>query len=70
MTKTTKIMENFDSVGISSYLQNLPYGKKDDFIREVADAIGQSCSSVRRKISNGSWRKTEIPVIQKLMQKR
>jgi hypothetical protein len=62
-------MEKFDSVGITSHFDNLPYGSKDAFIREVADALGLSSSSVRKKIQNGNWRKLEIPIITKLIQK-
>lgn len=60
-------MENKEALGINSYISGIPFGKKDPFIMEVADAIGQSTSSVRRKIKNGGWRKTEIPVIMKLI---
>lgn len=60
-------MENANVMGINSYIDGLPFGKKDPFIMEVAEAIGQSTSSVRRKIRNGGWRKTEIPVILKLI---
>lgn len=62
-------MEKFDSVGITSHFDKLPFGSKDAFIREVADALGLSSSSVRKKIQNGNWRKLEIPIITKLIQK-
>ena len=62
-------MEKFDSVGITSHFDNLSFGSKDAFIREVADALGLSSSSVRKKIQNGNWRKLEIPIITKLIQK-
>lgn len=62
-------MEKFDSVGITSHFENLPFGRKDAFIREVADALGLSSSSVRKKIQNGNWRKLEIPIITKPIQK-
>jgi hypothetical protein len=59
---------NFDSLGITSYYEKLPMGKKDDFIREVADAIGKSTPNVRLKIKTGNWQKTEIPVVLSLIQ--
>lgn len=63
-------MEKLDVLGISSYYQKLPFGAKDTFIMELADAIGLSTSSVRRKIKNCSWRKSEVTVVTKFMQAR
>ena len=63
-------MEKLDVMGICSYYQKLPFGAKDSFVMELAEAIGQSTSSVRRKIKNRSWRKSEITVVTKLMKAR
>ena len=62
-------MEKVDVLGITSHFENLPFGKKDSFLREIADAIGQSTNTVRRKIQSGKWRKFEIPIVTKIMQK-
>ncbi len=64
-TKTSGI-----SSYISSYYQNLPFGKKDEFVRDCADAIGKSSNSVRRKIILENWSKTELPVVLNLMKVR
>jgi hypothetical protein len=63
-------MEKLDVMGICSYYQKIPFGAKDSFVMELADAIGQSTSSVRRKIKDGSWRKSEIAVVTKFMKSR
>lgn len=56
-------MIKMDCLGISSYYENLPRGKKDEFVREVSEAIGQCTSNVRLKMKNRRWGKTEVPVI-------
>lgn len=63
-------MKKMDCMGISSYYESLPRGVKDDFVRDVADAIGQCTSNVRRKLKNGGWSKTEIPAISAIIEKR
>ena len=40
-------MEKLDVLGISSYYQKLPFGAKDTFIMELADAIGLSAHGVK-----------------------
>ena len=47
-------MNEFD-LKIKKYYENLPNGKKDAFVRGVADAIGKSSQNVRMKIKNGGW---------------
>lgn len=56
-------MKNLDAMGITDYYDQLPFGDKDAFIREVADAIGKSSQSVRRKIRLGCWSKPEMPLV-------
>lgn len=63
-------MEKMDCMGISSYYEGLVRGEKDVFVREVADAIGQSSANVRLKMKNGRWGKTEVPVIADIIEKR
>lgn len=64
-------MDKITPMGISSYYHSLPHGKKDEFVREVSDALGQSTQSVRRKIRFGAWKeKTELPIIVQLMEGR
>lgn len=63
-------MEKMDSMGISSYYESLPRGEKDGFVREVAEAIGQSTPNVRLKMKNSRWSKTEVPVVIDIIDKR
>lgn len=68
---TTKIfMKKLNCLGISSYYEDLPRGEKDGFLREVAEAIGQSTTNVRLKIKNGRWGKTEVPAINEVIERR
>jgi hypothetical protein len=59
-----------DNMGITSYYEELPRGEKDRFVRNVAEAIGQSTSNVRLKMKNGRWSKLEIHVIEKIIERR
>ena len=63
-------MEKIDCMGISSYYENLPRGEKDSFVREVAEAIGQSSSNVRLKMKNTRWGKAEVPIIADVIERR
>lgn len=54
-------------MGIKDYYQNLSHGDKDKFVIEVAEAIGQSTSSVRRKLRDESWRMLERQAVEKLI---
>ena len=63
-------MKKLDCWGISSYYEGLPRGEKDSFVRDVAEAIGQSTSNVRLKMKNGRWGKTEVPIIAEIIEKR
>ena len=58
-----------DCLGISSYYENLPRGKKDSFVREVAEALGQSSPNVYRKMRNSRWGKIEVPIIVSVIEK-
>lgn len=69
-SKTKNFMEKMDCMGISSYYENLPRGEKDGFVRDVAEAIGQSTTNVRLKMKNGRWRRTEIPSITEVIERR
>lgn len=63
--------ENYDALGISSYYENLPFGKKDIFAREIADGLGMSTSNVKRRIRFGKWNpKTELPLVSKIIKER
>lgn len=65
-----KFMDNkMDSVGITSYYQNLPHGTKDDFARQVAEAIGQATASVYRKLRVGGWSPLELREINSIIAK-
>ena len=63
-------MKKLDCLGISSYYEGLPRGEKDGFVRDVAEAIGQSTSNVRLKMKNGRWAKTEVPTINEVIGRR
>lgn len=63
-------MKKLDCLGISSYYEDLPRGEKDGFVRDVAEAIGQSTSNVRLKMKNGRWGKTEVPTINEVIERR
>ena len=63
-------MEKMNELGINSYYETLPRGEKDSFVRDVAEAIGQSTSNVRLKMKNGRWGKTEVPIIAEIIEKR
>ena len=67
---TKNFMNKLDCLGISSYYEELPRGEKDGFVRDVAEAIGQSTSNVRLKMKNGRWGKTEVPTINEVIEKR
>ena len=55
---------------INEYYKSLPRGNKDEFIREVSEAIGQSSSNVRTKLRNGRWSILEVREINRLIEKR
>jgi hypothetical protein len=59
-----------DCMGISSYYETVPRGEKDEFIRAVADAIGQSTSNVRLKMRNGRWSQLELSAIEDVISER
>ena len=59
-----------DCMGISSYYETVPRGEKDEFIRAVADAIGQSTSNVRLKMRNGKWSQLEMSAIEDVISER
>ena len=61
-------MTNLSSTGITSYLKNLPRGKKDAFIRKVAEVTEMSTSNVYRKFRVGCWTKIETEAIGKLIE--
>lgn len=62
---------NYDPLGITSYYENLPFGKKDIFAREIADGLGMSTSNVKRRIRLNKWNpKTELPVVTEIMKSR
>lgn len=63
-------MAKIDCLGINSYYETLPRGEKDTFVRDVAEAIGQSTSNVRLKLKNCRWGKTEVPIIAGIIEKR
>ena len=64
-------MENLGALGISSYYESLNHGDKDAFTIEIANAIGRSTSSVRRKIKSGSWNvKTELGKVEEIINSR
>lgn len=63
-------MRKIDCLGISSYYENLARGDKDGFVRDVAEAIGQSTTNVRLKMKNGRWGKTEVPIITDVIERR
>lgn len=64
-------MTNFDVLGINSYHESLPRGQRDAFVREVADAIGKTTSSVYYKLRTGKWNmKTEYPVVIGIIQSK
>ena len=58
-----------ENMGIISYYEGLPRGEKDAFVREVADAIGQSTPNVRLKMKNGRWSVLEVREIEKIIKK-
>lgn len=60
-------MTNLSAMGISSYLKNLPRGKKDVFIRKVAEVTEMSTSNVYRKFRVGCWTKIELEAISKVI---
>lgn len=63
-------MEKINALGINSYYKNLPFGKKDKFVMDVADAIGKATATVRRKIEKGIWNeKTELPIVEDIIKK-
>jgi len=69
--KTKFMKANYDALGITSYYENLPFGKKDIFAREIADGLGMSTSNVKRRIRLGKWNpKTELPVVSKIIEER
>ncbi|MBP3756261.1 MAG: hypothetical protein J6I61_03170 [Prevotella sp.] len=59
-----------DGMGITSYYDGLPFGGKDGFVRDVAEAIGQSTSNVRLKMKNGRWSKAELPIVNQVIEER
>lgn len=63
-------MEKMDCLGISSYYESLQRGEKDNFVREVAEAIGQCSSNVRLKMKNTRWGKAEVPIIADIIKRR
>ena len=70
LIKTKLFMEKIDAMGISSYYKNLPFGKKDKFVMDVAFAIGKAAVSVRRKIEKGVWNEvTELPIVESIIRK-
>lgn len=61
-----KTMINADKItadGIYSYYKNLPFGKKNEFTMEVADALEMSYDNVRRKIARRMWKKYELKFV-------
>ena len=69
--KTKFMKANYDPLGITSYYESLPFGKKDIFAREIADGLGMSTSNVKRRIRLGKWNpKTELPVVSKIIEER
>lgn len=64
-------MDKIDALGISSYYDSLVRGDKDAFTIEVANAIGKSTPTVRRKIRLGNWNpKTEIDKVADIIKSR
>ncbi len=63
-------MNEISAKGITSYYHNLGRGEKDKFVREVAEAIGQSFSNVSLKMRNGGWSVLELPAINNLIKTR
>lgn len=63
-------MNKMDGMGITSYYDGLPFGGKDGFVRDVAEAIGQSTSNVRLKMKNGRWSKAELPIVNQVIEER
>ena len=55
---------------IMSYYGNLRHGQKDSFVREVADAIGQSSVTVMRKMKTGKFSCLEVPVVARIVTRR
>ncbi len=62
-------MMKLDAMGISDYYQSMPYGKKDEFVRSVAEGICKSSSTVFKRLSNGKWNSLEIKVINEIIEK-
>jgi len=59
-----------DSKVISDYYDRLPFGQKDEFAREIAEAIEKSTSSVRLKIRKGNWSRIEMQEIDRVIKNR
>ena len=62
-------MMKLDSIGISDYYKSMPFGKKDEFVRNVAESICKSSSTVFKKLSNGKWNALEIKLINEIFDK-
>ena len=56
-----------DSKVISDYYENLPFGKKDEFVRVIAEALEQSTSNIRRKIRENIWSRIEMKEVTSLI---
>ena len=63
-------MEKMNGVNVVGYYGNLPRGKKDSFVREVADEIGKSVSAVQKKLTGRGFTKLELERVVEIIQKR
>ena len=61
-------MTNLSATGITSYLKKLPRGKKDAFVRKVAEVTEMSTSNVYRKFRVGCWTKIEMEAISRVIE--
>ncbi|MCH3994128.1 MAG: hypothetical protein LKE54_03585 [Prevotella sp.] len=51
------------ALGISSHYEALPFGTKNIFVRQIAEALEMSTDNVRRRISENKWKEHEIQVL-------
>lgn len=63
-------MSKNSNVGISSYYRSLPRGEKDEFVREVAEALFQSTSNISLKMRTGRWPSLQVGIVESIIAKR
>lgn len=52
-----------DADGVYSYYKSLPFGQKNAFAMEIANALEMSYDNVRRKISKRMWKTYELKFV-------